>query len=220
MFLQFNRLQEFTAFLVECMTQNRPEDGVLQSKALEMNLVSAPQVADAILQMKQWTQFNRERIAHLCEQKGLYMHALENYSDPKDVRRVVLNTHSIDLKWLAKYLGRIDPQLAMLCMSDLLKATRSSVQAPQIHQFLVSVAIENNQRFTVPAIIKMFESVSSYEGVYMFLAAIVGNTQDKDIYHKYIEAAAKCNQIKVLEAIITEKKDCYDPEYVKNFLKE
>jgi clathrin heavy chain len=66
----------------------------------------------------------------------------------------------------------------------------------------------------------MFESVSSYEGIYMFLAAIVGNTQDKDIYHKYIEAAAKCNQIKVLESIITEKKECYDPEYVKNFLKE
>lgn len=37
------------------------------------------------------------------------MHALENYSDPKDVRRVVLNTQGIDLKWLSKYLGGIDP---------------------------------------------------------------------------------------------------------------
>ena len=27
LFMQFNRLQEMTAFLVECMRLNRPEDG-------------------------------------------------------------------------------------------------------------------------------------------------------------------------------------------------
>ena len=42
LFLQFNRLQEMTAFLVECMRLNRPEDGPWQTKALEMNLIAAP----------------------------------------------------------------------------------------------------------------------------------------------------------------------------------
>jgi clathrin heavy chain len=62
--------------------------------------------------------------------------------------------------------------------------------------------------------------VSSFEGVYLFLGSLINSTNDKEIYHKYIEAAAKCNQIKELERVITEKGDCYEPEYVKNFLKE
>jgi clathrin heavy chain len=36
------------------------------------------------------------------------MRALENYSDPKDIRRVILNTHSIEPNWLVAFLGRID----------------------------------------------------------------------------------------------------------------
>lgn len=28
MFLQFNRIQEMTAFLVDCMKANKPEDGI------------------------------------------------------------------------------------------------------------------------------------------------------------------------------------------------
>jgi clathrin heavy chain len=43
-FLQANKLQEMTAFLVECMVSNRPEDGPWQSKVLELNLMHAPQV--------------------------------------------------------------------------------------------------------------------------------------------------------------------------------
>ena len=34
LFLQFNRLQEMTAFLVECMKGNRPEDGPWQTKVI------------------------------------------------------------------------------------------------------------------------------------------------------------------------------------------
>jgi len=34
--------------------------------------MAAPQVADAILNMEMWNQFNKQKIAMLCEQKGLY----------------------------------------------------------------------------------------------------------------------------------------------------
>ena len=61
-----------TALLVECMKTNKPEDGLWQTKVLEYNLMSAPQVAETILAMEQWNQFNRPRIASLCEQKGLF----------------------------------------------------------------------------------------------------------------------------------------------------
>ena len=42
MFLQANRPQEMTAFLVECMKSNRPEDSAWQTKVLEFNLMTAP----------------------------------------------------------------------------------------------------------------------------------------------------------------------------------
>ena len=105
-----------TAFLVDCMKANKPEDGIWQTKVLETNLVAAPQVADAILQMNQWSQFNRNKIAQLCEQKGLYQRALENYQDPKDIKRVILNTHGIDPTFLVNFLNRVDGALALQCM--------------------------------------------------------------------------------------------------------
>lgn len=39
----------------------------------------------------------------------------------------------------------------------------------------------------------MFEAVQLFEGVYLFLGSLINSTSDKDIYYKYIEAAARCN---------------------------
>lgn len=44
-------------------------------------------------------------------------------------------------------------------------------------------------------------------------------SQDADVHFKYIEAAVKTNQIKEVERICRES-NCYEPEKVKNFLKE
>jgi clathrin heavy chain len=41
--------------------------------------------------------------------------------------------------------------------------------------------------------IKIFESVSAFDGLYYFLGAILESTTDKDIHFKYIEAAVKVN---------------------------
>jgi clathrin heavy chain len=63
LFATANRFQELTAFLVDCMKGNRPEDGPWQTRVLEFNLQFAPQVAETILQMDQWNQYNRPKIA-------------------------------------------------------------------------------------------------------------------------------------------------------------
>lgn len=47
-FVQNNRIQETTAFLLEALKGNRPEEGQLQTKLLEINLQTAPNVAEAI----------------------------------------------------------------------------------------------------------------------------------------------------------------------------
>lgn len=71
----------------------------------------------------------------------------------------------------------------------------------------------------IDSCIKIFEAVSSFDGLFYFLGGIMNNTSDKDVHFKYIESAVKVNQLKEVERIIRDKKDCYDPVKVKDFLK-
>nr|XP_025852083.1 clathrin heavy chain 1 [Vulpes vulpes] len=57
------------------------------------------------------------------------------------------------------------------------------------------------------------------QGLFYFLGSIVNFSQDPDVHFKYIQAACKTGQIKEVERICRES-NCYDPERVKNFLKE
>ena len=63
-------VQQCTAFLLDVL-KNDPSEGPLQTKLLEMNLMAAPQVADAILGNQTLTHYDRAHIAHLCEKAGL-----------------------------------------------------------------------------------------------------------------------------------------------------
>lgn len=59
---------------------------------------------------------------------------------------------------------------------------------------------------------------SLFLGLFYFLGSIVNFSQDPDVHLKYIQAACKTGQIKVVERICR-KDNCYHPEQVKNFLK-
>ena len=48
-FMQHNCLQQATSFLLDVLKGNKEEEGPLQTRLLEMNLMAAPQVADAIM---------------------------------------------------------------------------------------------------------------------------------------------------------------------------
>lgn len=65
-----NMIQPATSFLLDASKDNRPEQGPLQTR-LEMNLVHAPQVADAVLGNEMFTHCDRPRVANLCEKAGL-----------------------------------------------------------------------------------------------------------------------------------------------------
>jgi clathrin heavy chain len=60
---------------------------------------------------------------------------------------------------------------------------------------------------------------SLFLGLFYFLGSIVNFSQEADVHFKYIQAACKTGQIKEVERICRES-NCYDPERVKNFLKE
>jgi clathrin heavy chain len=70
-FMSQNMIQPATSFLLDALKENKQEQGHLQTRLLEMNLVHAPQVADAILGNEMFTHYDRPRIANLCEKAGL-----------------------------------------------------------------------------------------------------------------------------------------------------
>ena len=65
-------IQQATAFLLDALKDNRPDQGAQQTRLLEMNLLNAPQVADAILGNEMFSHYDRARVAQLCEKAGLY----------------------------------------------------------------------------------------------------------------------------------------------------
>ena len=76
-----NMIQPATSFLLDALKDNKPEQGHLQTRLLEMNLVNAPQVADAILGNEMFSHYDRPRIANLCEKAGLLQRvSTQNYN--------------------------------------------------------------------------------------------------------------------------------------------
>ena len=71
-FASLNMVQQATSFLLDALKENKPEHGPLQTRLLEMNLLHAPQVADAILGNEMFTNYDRAYIAQLCEKAGLF----------------------------------------------------------------------------------------------------------------------------------------------------
>jgi hypothetical protein len=46
--MEQNMVQQCTAFLLDALKNNRPSEGPLQTRLLEMNLMAAPQVTKSI----------------------------------------------------------------------------------------------------------------------------------------------------------------------------
>ena len=59
----------------------------------------------------------------------------------------------------------------------------------------------------------------SQSGLYYYLGSIVNLSEDPEVHFKYIQAAVRTGQIREVERIVRESNH-YNPEKVKNFLKE
>lgn len=212
--MEQNMVQQCTAFLLDALKNNRPSEGPLQTRLLEMNLISAPQVADAILGNQMFTHYDRAHIAQLCEKAGLLQRALEHYTDLYDIKRAVVHTHLLNADWLVNYFGTLSVEDSLECLKAMLTAN-----IRQNLQICVQIATKYHEQLTTKALIDLFESFKSYEGLFYFLGSIVNFSQDQEVHFKYIQAACKTGQIKEVERICRES-NCYNAERVKNFLKE
>ncbi|GKE01693.1 clathrin heavy chain 1 [Tanacetum coccineum] len=212
--LQRNLIREATAFLLDVLKPNIPEHAHLQTKVLEVNLVTFPNVADAILANGMFSHYDRARIAQLCEKAGLYVRALQHYSELPDIKRVIVNTNAIEPQSLVEFFGTLSQKWALECMRDLLKVNvRGNLQ------IIVQVAKEYCEQLGVDACIQLFEQFKSYEGIYFFLGSYLSSSEDPEIHFKYIEVAAKTGQIKEVERV-TRESNFYDAEKTKNLLME
>ncbi|PSC73488.1 clathrin heavy chain [Micractinium conductrix] len=214
LFLQRNMVREATALLLDVLQDNDPKHAVLQTKLLEINLVTNPQVADAILANGTLTHYDRPRVAQLCEKAGLYMRALQHYTDLSDIKRVIVNTHAIEPQALVEYFGTLSAEWALECLKVLLETNMQ-----QNLQIVVNVAKEYTEQLTAEKIIELLEAHKSYHGLYFYLGAHIAFSENPEVHYKYIEAAAKTGQLKEVERA-TRESNFYPPDRVKTFLME
>jgi len=207
-------IQQATAFLLDVLQGNKPEQGHLQTRLLEMNLMNAPQVAEAVLSNEMFSHYDRQRIAQLCENAGLMAKALEHYEDPASIKRVIVQTDKIPEEFLINYFGRLTVELGLECLDEMLR-----VNIRQNLQVVINIAKKYSDLFGPTRIIDLLEKYRTAEGLYFYLGGIVNISEDKDVTFKYIEAATKMGQLQEVERVCRES-NFYDPEKIKNFLKE
>ena len=192
-------IQQATAFLLDVLANNLPEEGHLQTKLLEMNLLNAPQVADAILGNEMFSHYDKARIAQLCENAGLLTRALEHNEDPVAIKRIIVHTDKLPEEWLLNYFGQLTVDLSLDCLDEMLKVNiRQNLQA------VIRIAQKYSDLLGATRIIDLLEKHRTAEGLYFFLGAIVNVSEDKDVVFKYIEAATKMGQINEVERICRE----------------
>ncbi|CAO2649115.1 Nn.00g100640.m01.CDS01 [Neocucurbitaria sp. VM-36] len=207
-------IQQATAFLLDVLSNDREEEGHLQTKLLEMNLLNAPQVADAILGNEMFHHYDKARIAQLCENAGLLTRALEHNDDPTAIKRIVVQTDKLPEEWLINYFGQLTVELSLECLDAMLTTNiRQNLQA------VIRISQKYSDLLGATKIIDLLEKHRTAEGLYFFLGSIVNVSEDKDVHFKYIEAAVTMGQINEVERICRESA-FLDPEKTKNFLKE
>lgn len=118
------------------------------------------------------------------------------------------------LQWLVQYFGSLSVEDAFECLRAMLTANLR-----QNLQVCVQVATKYHEQLGAAKLIELFEQFKSFEGLFYFLGSIVNFSTDAEVHFKYIQAATRTGQIKEVERICRES-SVYEPERVKNFLKE
>jgi len=213
-FMENNAVQPCTEFLLDALKDNLPEQAALQTQLIQMNLMSFPKVADAILGQGSLTHYDRAGVAQLCEKAGLFQRALEHYTDIFDIKRAIIHTHLLQPEFLVNFFGTLSVEDSFACLKEMLT---SNIR--QNLQICVQIASKYYEQLGATELCTMFEGFKSFEGLFYFLGAIVNYSQDPEVHFKYIEAAVKTNQMKEVERICRESNH-FDAERVKNYLKD
>lgn len=135
-----------------------------------MNLMQQPNVAEGLFQLKMFTHYDKEKIAALCEQVGLYGRALENYSSIDACKRVMLNSHVITKDIMMQFFERLGEEDFIACLDGLMRANR------QNSQLCAEIAVANIQKLDSKKVIAVLESYGTTEGLVTFLIKVLPHT--------------------------------------------
>lgn len=208
-------IQQASQMLLEHLTArgDLPEVGHLQTRLLEINLMGAPTVAEAILKRNIFHHFDKVKIANLCERAHLFPYALLYYENINDRKRVIGNP--IDPEWLAtEFFTTVDPEDAIELLKQMLRVNPRQNLRP-----VITICTQFTTQLTPKACIELFEGFKTNDGLFHYLASVVNDIEDASVWNKYIEVCVRIGNMQELQKIVKDS-DKYDPEYVKNFLKE
>lgn len=128
--------------------------------------------------------------------------------------RSLLFTDNSVLQWLVNYFSRLTTEQSFACLQEMMK-----VDIRKNLQVVIQIATKYSDILGPIKLIEMFEQFKSFEGLYYYLGSIVNISEDPEVHFKYIQAATRTGQIREVERICRESNH-YNPEKVKNFLKE
>jgi len=212
-FLNSNRIQETTAFLLEALKDNKQEHAYLQTKLLEINLIGgAPQVADAIMQQGTLTHYDRAHVAKMCERAQMWQRAAEHYTEIADIKRVFKNSHQMSAEFVVDFFGKLNRDQSIALLKDMMS------RGPQNMQTCVEVAKKYHEELGSEALVEVFEQNRATEGLYYYLGAIVNFSEDAFVHFKYIQSSCMLGQFKEAERVCRDS-NVYNPEEVKEYLK-
>lgn len=192
-------IQQATAFLLDILAGDREEEGHLQTKLLEMNLVNAPQVADAILGNEMFHHYDRARVAQLCESAGLLTRALEHTDDPVAIKRIIVHTDKLPEDFLLNFFGSLTVELSLECLDAML-----TTNIRQNLQSVIRISQKYSDLLGATKIIELLEKHRTAEGLYFFLGSIVNVSEDPAVVFKYIEASVAVGEIRETERVVRE----------------
>ncbi|KAG1887864.1 armadillo-type protein [Suillus subluteus] len=139
-FMSQNMVQPTTSSLLNALKDNKPEQGHLWTRLLEINLIHVPQVADAIVGNEMFTNYDRPQIANLCKTAGLLQRALEHYEDLADIKRAIVHTSGLQLEEMLR------------------------INIWQNLQAVIQIATKYTDVFGPVKLIEMFGSFKTFEG--------------------------------------------------------
>ena len=142
------------------------------------------------------------------------LQALENNQDPTAVKRIIVHTTALNKEWLINIFGSFSVEQSIECLDEMLK-----INIRQNLQSVVQIATKYSDLLGSSRLIELFERHRTAEGLYYYLGTVVNVSEDPDVHFKYIEAATTMGQLTEVERICRDSK-FYNPEKVKNFLKE
>lgn len=216
MFADAGHVQQATFFILDRLKADTPDLGPLQTKLLSLNLTHTPQVANAILEARMFSQYDQNVVAGLCEGSGLYQRALEHYTATADLLRVLSSVTDVDTDWLVAYMrgDRVAPETLLAVLRGLLE-----LDTGRFLGLVTKVAVKTADRVKPLAVIELYLERELQDALFLYLQAVIASVQEPAVYMAFLQTAVRTGHFKELEKVCREGAG-FEPNAAIAYLKE